>query len=377
MAIFRNQAMPMQPLVGIGGLFGGLRRPMFPPLGGFGGFGGGRFRPPPFNPMMQGGSSMGGGFFGGFRPRFRRRQRAPMPDFAGQISSLEAKIAELQEQLAARQAVPAPGPVMAVAEPKIGTLGGTGSGEFPLGTAGPRIPPAINVAGGMVPSNIKLPDIDVEAIKERIANLNIDVGERADMPVVPKGRPVVSLPPQDVGGRKKLTKGPGTPKKKPIKPPSIERIPLKPPSIERIMPPMATPADLIPRDDLTTGFTNIKRRTDIIPPQDVPQLMPMPAPVMPEPMPMPVMTEPMPTPIRVPEPMPVPIRVPMPIRLPEPMPMPAPVMPAPVMPAPTPMPSLPKFTMPQIAAPMPVPVMPAPMQMAPAGRMRGRGGRMR
>ncbi len=310
MAIFRNQAMPMQPLVGIGGLFGGLRRPMFPPLGGFGGFGGGRFSLPPFNPIMQ------GGFFGGFRPRFRRRQRAPMPDFAGQISSLEAKIAELQEQLAARQAaVPTPDPVTAVAEPRIGTLGGTGSGEFPLGTAGPRIPPAINVAGGMVPSNIKLPDIDVEAIKERIANLNIDVGERPDMPIVPKGRPVVSLPPQDVGGRKKLTKGPGTPKKIPIKPPSIERIPSKPPSIERIMPPM---------------------------------------------------------PEMIAAPMPVPKTAPMPIRLPEPMPMPAPVMPAPM-----PMPSLPKFTMPQIAAPMPVPVMPAPMQMAPAGRMRGRGGRMR
>jgi len=338
-AIFRNQAMPMQPLVGIGGLFGGLRRPMFPPLGGFGGFGGGRFMPPPFNPMMQGGSSMGGGFFGGFRPRFRRRQRAPMPDFAGQISSLEAKIAELQEQLAARQAaVPAPGPVMAVAEPRIGTLGGTGSGEFPLGTAGPRIPPAINVAGGMVPSNIKLPDIDVEAIKERIANLNIDVGERPDMPIVPKGRPVVSLPPQDVGGRKKLTKGPGTPKKIPIKPPSIERIPVKPPSIERIMPPMpeviATPT-VIPDPIMRALPVREPIPTRVLEP------MPMPAPVMPAPV------------------------------------MPTPVMPAPVMPAPMPMPSLPKFTMPQIAAPMPVPVMPAPMQMAPAGRMRGRGGRMR
>ena len=354
MAIFRNQAMPMQPLVGIGGLFGGLRRPMFPPLGGFGGFGGGRFRPPPFNPMMQGGLTMGGGFFGGFRPRFRRRQRAPMPDFAGQISSLEAKIAELQEQLAARQAAPTPDPVMAVAEPRIGTLGGTGTGEFPLGTAGPRIPPAINVAGGMVPSNIKLPDIDVEAIKERIANLNIDVGERPDMPVVPKGRPVVSLPPQDVGGRKKLTKGPGTPKKIPIKPPSIERIPVKPPSIERIMPPMpeVISAPIAPK----SGFSeSIARAIEKI--KETPK--------------------PMPTPVRVPEPMPVPITAPMPIRLPEPMPMPAPVMPAPVMPAPMPMPSLPEFTMPQIAAPMPVPVMPAPMQMAPAGRMRGRGGRMR
>lgn len=324
MATFRNQAMPMQPLVGIGGLFGGLRRPMFPPLGGFGGFGGGRFRPPPFNPMMQGGLTMGGGFFGGFRPRFRRRQRAPMPDFAGQISSLEAKIAELQEQLAARQAAPTSDPVMGVAEPRIGTLGGTGTGEFPLGTAGPRIPPAINVAGGMVPSNIKLPDIDVEAIKERIANLNIDVGERPDMPIVPKGRPVVSLPPQDVGGRKKLTKGPGTPKK----------IPIKPPSIERIMPPM--PIDIPAPTTPKKGFfgkiqESIEARRD-----PMEGFIPFVPPQIDEPMPMP----------------------------------------APVMPAPMPMPSLPKFPMPQID-PMPMPQMRAPMPMVPAVGMRGIGGRMR
>ena len=277
MAIFRNQAMPMQPLVGIGGLFGGLRRPMFPPLGGFGGFGGGRFRPPPFNPMIQGGSSMGGGFFGGFRPRFRRRQRAPMPDYTKQISSLEAKIAELQKQLAARQAAPTPDPVMGVAEPRIGTLGGTGTGEFPLGTAGPRIPPAINVAGGIIPSNIKLPDIDVEAIKERIANLNIDVGERPDMP---SGRPVMNLPAQDIGGRKKLTKGPGA---------SI-KIPIKPPSIERIMPPMPL---------------------DVPTPTAMPEPMPMPAPVMAEPMPMPSLPK-FPMPQINPMPMPK-MRAPMPM----------------------------------------------------------------
>jgi hypothetical protein len=240
-AIFRNQAMPMQPPGGIGGLFSRLRRPMTPPMGGFGGFGGGGFGPPPFDPRMRGGfPGMGGGFFGGFRPRFkrRRRPRPQMPDYSSQISGLEAKIAELQEQLAARQAAtPMPDPVMDVAGPRIGTMGGPGFGEFPLGTAGPRIDPSDPafvpppMIGGMGPGNIQIPNIDVNAIRERIANLNIDVGGeggRPDMPVsipvVPKGRPVVSLPPQDVGGRKKLTKGPGMPKKIPMKPPSIERI---------------------------------------------------------------------------------------------------------------------------------------------------------
>jgi len=292
-AIFRNQMMPLQPQGGgIGGLFSRLRRPMTPPMGGFGGFGGGGFGPPPFDPRMRGGfPGMGGGFFGGFRPRFKRRPRPQMPDYSGQISGLEAKIAELQEQLAARQAAtPMPDPVMDVAGPS------------------PMI-------GGMGPGNIQIPNIDMDAIRERIANLNIDVGGeggRPDMPVsipvVPKGRPVVSLPPQDVGGRKKLTKGPGMPKKIPMKPPSIERLE------EFLMPDIQA---------------------------QIPEPMPMPAPVMP-----------------------------------------APVMPAPVMPAPMPMPSLPKFPMPQIdpMGRVAAPLTRGPVNTAinrPQVAMRGPGMRMR
>ena len=56
--------MPLQPQGGgIAGLFERLRRPQFPPMGGFGGFGGGRFGPPPFYPGMRGGFF--GGLFGG------------------------------------------------------------------------------------------------------------------------------------------------------------------------------------------------------------------------------------------------------------------------------------------------------------------------
>ena len=323
MAIFRNQAMPMQPPGGINSLLSRLRRPMTPPMGGFGGFGGGGFGPPPFDPRMRGGfPGMGGGFFGGFRPRFKRRPRPQMPDYSSQISGLEAKIAELQEQLAARQAAtPMPDPVMDVAGPRVGTMGGPGFGEFPLGTAGPRIDPSDPafvpppMIGGMGPGNIQIPNIDVDAIRERIANLNIDVGGeggRPDMPVsipvVPKGRPVVSLPPQDVGGRKKLTKGPGMPKKIPMKPPSIERLE------EFLMPDIQA---------------------------QIPEPMPMPAPVMP-----------------------------------------APVMPAPVMPAPMPMPSLPKFPMPQIdpMGRVAAPLTRGPVNTAintPAVGMRGPGMRMR
>ena len=294
MAIFRNQAMPMQPPGGIGGLFSRLRRPMTPPMGGFGGFGGGGFGPPPFDPRMRGGfPGMGGGFFGGFRPRFKRRPRPQMPDYSSQISGLEAKIAELQEQLAARQAATRmPDPVMDVAGPRIGTMGGPGFGEFPLGTAGPRIDPSDPafvpppMIGGMGPGNIQIPNIDVDAIRERIANLNIDVGGeggRPDMPIPTRGG---VLPPQDVGGRKKLTKGPSMPKK----------IPMKPPSIERIMPPM--PEEIAAPTTPQTGFFGkiqeaIEARRDprgdfipFVPPQ-INEPMPMPAQVMPAPMPMP------------------------------------------------------------------------------------------
>ena len=332
MAIFRNQAMPaqprnvpdvmpMQPRGGIAGLFERLRRPQFPPMGGFGGFGGGRFGPPPFNPRMRGGfPGMGGGFFGGFRPRLRRRRRPrpQMPDYSKQFSSLEAKIAELQKQLADRQApTPTPDPVMDVAEPRLGTMGGPGYGEFPLGSAGPRIdpsdpafvaPPFVTPpAGGMGPGNISIPNIDVDDIRERIANLNIDVGGeggRPDMPInippppvnIPTPRQMVTLPPKEI-----LERGPG-PAKIPVKPPSIARLP-KEFIEERVMPPLPQVPDVMPPMPQVTpptlstkkgSFGDLIRkvqeqaleRVGQVPPQ-INEPMPMPAPVMPAPMPMP------------------------------------------------------------------------------------------
>ena len=90
---------PKKPFSYRGGLGGLLSR--FNPIrmgGGFGGFGGmGGFNP--YQQMPR----MGGGFFGGFMPRFKRRARPAMPDYSGQITSLEEKIKALQEQLAARQ----------------------------------------------------------------------------------------------------------------------------------------------------------------------------------------------------------------------------------------------------------------------------------
>jgi len=335
-AIFRNQAMPtqprnvpdvmpMQPRGGIAGLFERLRRPQFPPMGGFGGFGGGRFGPPPFNPRMRGGfPGMGGGFFGGFRPRLkrRRRPRPQMPDYSKQFSSLEAKIAELQKQLAARQAAtPTPDPVMDVAGPRppmqVGTLGGPGFGEFPLGTAGPRVDPSDPGfippprTGGMGPGKIQIPNIDVDAIRERIANLNIDIGGeggRPDMPInippppvnIPTPRQVATLPPKEI-----LERGPG-PARIPVKPPSIARLP-KEFIEERVMPPLPQVPDVMtaPIPEPNKGFFGklqkaIEAKRDpvegfipFIPPQIN---EPMPAPVMPAPMPMPapVMPEPMP-----------------------------------------------------------------------------------
>ena len=332
MAIFRNQAMPaqprnvpdvmpMQPRGGIAGLFERLRRPQFPPMGGFGGFGGGRFGPPPFNPRMRGGfPGMGGGFFGGFRPRLRRRRRPrpQMPDYSKQFSSLEAKIAELQKQLADRQApTPTPDPVMDVAEPRLGTMGGPGYGEFPLGSAGPRIdpsdpafvaPPFVTPpAGGMGPGNISIPNIDVDDIRERIANLNIDVGGeggRPDMPInippppvnIPTPRQMVTLPPKEI-----LERGPG-PAKIPVKPPSIARLP-KEFIEERVMPPLPQVPDVMPpMPQVTPPTLSTKKgffgdlirkvqeqaleRVGQVPPQ-INEPMPMPAPVMPAPMPMP------------------------------------------------------------------------------------------
>ena len=105
--------MPRQPMGGIAGLFDRLRasgrfQPQYPVGGGgFPGMGG--FNPYQQMPRMGGFDPyqqmprMGGGFFGGFMPRFKRRARPVMPDYSGQITSLEEKIKALQEQLAARQ----------------------------------------------------------------------------------------------------------------------------------------------------------------------------------------------------------------------------------------------------------------------------------
>ena len=427
MAIFRNQAMPaqprnvpdvmpMQPRGGIAGLFERLRRPQFPPMGGFGGFGGGRFGPPPFNPRMRGGfPGMGGGFFGGFRPRLRRRRRPrpQMPDYSKQFSSLEAKIAELQKQLAARQAAtPTPDPVMDVAGPRppmqVGTLGGPGFGEFPLGTAGPRVDPSDPGfippprTGGMGPGKIQIPNIDVDAIRERIANLNIDIGGeggRPDMPInippppvnIPTPRQVATLPPKEI-----LERGPG-PARIPVKPPSIARLP-KEFIEERVMPPLPQVPDVMPpmpqadqgllnqfaasqgaqdfgltasfdpetgqyvTDLGGLGFTGDKRFKRQTPAEFAAQLAPKPA--LPAPMP---------------EPMPMPISVPQPRFMPEPMPMP---MPAPVMPEPMPMLSSPKFPMPQIdpIGRVAAPLTRGPVNTAinrPAVGMRGPGPRIR
>ena len=263
---------------------------------------------------------MGGGFFGGFRPRLRRRRRPrpQMPDYSKQFSSLEAKIAELQKQLADRQApTPTPDPVMDVAEPRLGTMGGPGYGEFPLGSAGPRIdpsdpafvaPPFVTPpAGGMGPGNISIPNIDVDDIRERIANLNIDVGGeggRPDMPInippppvnIPTPRQMVTLPPKEI-----LERGPG-PAKIPVKPPSIARLP-KEFIEERVMPPLPQVPDVMPPMPQVTpptlstkkgSFGDLIRkvqeqaleRVGQVPPQ-INEPMPMPAPVMPAPMPMP------------------------------------------------------------------------------------------
>ena len=238
--------MPMQPPGGIAGLFDRLRasgrfQPQYP--------GGGRG----FPGMQRGFPGGGGGFFGGFRPRLRRRRRPPpqMPDYSSQFSSLEAKIKELQDQLAARQtATPLPAPVANLPEPRVGTLGGTGVGEYPLGTAGPRNIPQIDpvalkelqdrIAGASAPMAppVSVPDID-------LAELGMEEGNVGAMMPLPRrgGR----LPRGDVGGRKMI----------------------KPPSIERIMPPMQQVPDVMPQ-------------------------MPMPEPLtIAKPMPMPV-AEPMP-----------------------------------------------------------------------------------
>ena len=231
--------MPRQPMGGIAGLFDRLRasgrfQPQYPVGGGgFPGMGRG------FPGMPRGFPGGGGGFFGGFRPRLRRRRRPPpqMPDYSSQFSSLEAKIKELQDQLAARQtATPLPDPVANLPEPRVGTTGGTGVGEYPLGTAGPRNIPQIDpvalkelqdrIADASAPMAppVSKPDFPMPQID--LAELGMEGGNVGAMMPLPRrgGR----LPRGDVGGRKMI----------------------KPPSIERIMPPMQQVPDAASRSRL-------------------------------------------------------------------------------------------------------------------------------
>ena len=164
---FRNRRA-MQSFGGIGGLFGGMpmqRMPMrFSPFGGGGFFGG----------------------FGGFRPRFRRRPRPQMPDFAGQITTLEDKIRQLQDQLAARQTatpmapavpdvMPDNVPLPFIPPPEV--TGMEGSGGF-AGTM-----------GGM--GRVNIPDIDVEQIRKNIEALNLGM-KPMDGPIL---KPIVTETP--------------------------------------------------------------------------------------------------------------------------------------------------------------------------------------
>ena len=284
--------MPMRPRGGIAGLFERLRRPQFPLMGGFGGFGGGRFGPPPFDPRMRGGfPGMGGGFFGGFRPRLRRRRRPPpqMPDYSKQFSTLEAKIAELQKQLADRNAAtPMPDPVMDVPEPRVGTLGGTGFGEYPLGTAGPRNIPQIDpvalkelqdrIAGAITPvaPPVSVPNIDLPELGMEGGNVG------AMMPLPRRGG---MLPRGDVGGRKM------------IKPPSIERImppkqkQIKAPIEKQIKAPIQNRIVTPPTPPTRQDFMSIERLDEpFIPPrmqEPMPEPMPSQDPNLVRPMPMP------------------------------------------------------------------------------------------
>ena len=279
--------MPMQPPGGIAGLFERLRRPQFPPMGGFGGFGGGRFGPPPFDPRMRGGfPGMGGGFFGGFRPRLRRRRRPPpqMPDYSKQFSTLEAKIAELQKQLADRNAAtPMPDPVMDVPEPRVGTLGGTGFGEYPLGTAGPRNIPQIDpvalkelqdrIAGAITPvaPPVSVPNID-------LPELGMEGSDGAMMALPKRGG---MLPRGDVGGRK-MIKPPSIerimpPKQKQIKAPIVKRF--EAPIENRIVPPSAPPTrqDFMSIERLDEPFIPPRMQEPMPEPMPMPAQMPMPA----------------------------------------------------------------------------------------------------
>jgi len=199
MAFFlANQGFNPYSYGGIGGLFGGM--------GGF-------------NPYQQR-PRMGGGLFGGFMPRFKRRARPAMPDYSGQIASLEEKIRALQEQLAARQtgsAMPASVPASVPASMPA-TRPTTASSLIP------QVDPVAlkelqdRIAGASAPAAppVSVPDID-------LAELGMEGGNVGAMMPLPRrgGR----LPRGDVGGRKMI----------------------KPPSIERIMPPMPQVPDVMPQ----------------------------------------------------------------------------------------------------------------------------------
>jgi len=230
MAFFRaDQGFDPYSYGGIGGLFGGMGGfnpyQQMPRMGGFN----------PYQQMPR----MGGGFFGGFMPRFKRRARPAMPDYSGQITSLEEKIKALQEQLAARQtATPLPDPVANLPEPRFGTMGGPGYGRYPMGTAGPEYlyddagnpilepPEGLRTTlpiGGMGPGNI--PQVDPVALKElqdRVAGSGIPTPRPA--PAIPmpgpSGMEGLGLDLAEIPmGRGRMGGG-----KTMVKPSSIERI---------------------------------------------------------------------------------------------------------------------------------------------------------
>lgn len=180
MAFFlANQGFDPYLYGGIGGLFGGM--------GGFN----------PYQQMPR----MGGGFFGGFVPRFKRRARPAMPDYSGQITSLEEKIKALQEQLAARQA----GSAMPAARPT------TASSLIP------QVDPVAlkelqdRVAGSGIPTPRPAPAIPMPG-PSGMEGLGLDLAE------IPMGR-------GRAGGKTMV----------------------KPSSIERIMPPMPQVPDVMPQ----------------------------------------------------------------------------------------------------------------------------------
>jgi hypothetical protein len=101
---------------------------------------------------------MGGGFFGGFMPRFKRRARPAMPDYSGQITSLEEKIKALQEQLAARQ----------------------------TGSAMPASMPASMTETRPTTASSLIPQVDPVALKE--------LQDRVAGSVIPTPRPAPAIP---------------------------------------------------------------------------------------------------------------------------------------------------------------------------------------